>query len=64
MALFIFINGFVSIALIRLLAYLTNHSSLFHALGPTAFLLFYKPMAAAYSPRNTLMGHLIGMVVG
>lgn len=64
LALFTFLNACLSIALIGLLAYVSNSSFLFPSLGPTAFLLFYKPLAAASSPRNTLWGHFIGMLVG
>ena len=63
-ALFTFVNGCLSIGLIGLLAYVTDNPFLFPSLGPTAFLLFYKPLAAASSPRNTLIGHIIGIVVG
>ena len=63
-ALFTFINGCLSIGLIGLFAYFTDNPFLFPSLGPTALLLFYKPLAAASSPRNTLVGHIIGIVVG
>lgn len=63
-ALFTFINGYLSIGIIGLLAWLTNNPFLFPSLGPTAFLLFYRPLASAASPRNTLIGHAIGMATG
>ena len=37
---------------------------MFPSLGPTAFLLFYTPLLAASSPRNTLGGHAIGAAAG
>jgi CBS-domain-containing membrane protein len=55
---------FITIAGIGLLAYATQLPFLFPSLGPTAFLLFYKPMSETSSPRNTILGHLIGIVCG
>lgn len=37
---------------------------IFPSLGPTAFLLFYSPLQPTACPRNTLCGHLIGVVAG
>lgn len=64
LGLFAFVNGCVSIALMSLVALLTQQPFLFPSLGPTAFLLFYTPTAPAASPRNTVCGHLIGAVAG
>lgn len=61
---FALLNGFVSIALMSLLALVTREPFIFPSLGPTAFLLFYTPQTAAASPRNTFSGHLIGAVSG
>lgn len=61
---FAFVNGLVSIALMSLVALLTKQPFIFPSLGPTAFLLFYTPTQPAASPRNTLCGHLIGVVAG
>jgi CBS domain-containing membrane protein len=61
---FALLNGFISIALMSLLALLTGQPFIFPSLGPTAFLLFYTPHAAAASPRNTFLGHLIGAACG
>lgn len=47
-----------------LAAYLFRQPLLFPSLGPTAFLIFRTPMAASASPRNTLIGHGIAIVVG
>ena len=46
------------------LALLTHNPFIFPSLGPTAFLFFYTPTAPAASPRNTLIGHAIGVVAG
>jgi CBS domain-containing membrane protein len=36
----------------------------FPSLGPTAYLFFFSPMAEASSPRNTILGHAIGLICG
>lgn len=64
LALFSFINGCISIALMSVLALLTGSPFIFPSLGPTAFLCFYTPLAPAASPRNTLIGHAIGAAMG
>lgn len=64
MAGFNFINGGLSIALISLLALLTQEAFIFPSLGATAFILFYVPLAEPASPRNTFCGHLIGALAG
>jgi CBS domain-containing membrane protein len=47
-----------------LAAAITDEPLIFPSLGPTAFLLFYTPRAPAASPKNTLIGHLIGALAG
>lgn len=64
LALFSLVNGFVSIALMALAAVVTGAPFVFPSLGPTAFLFFYTPLAPAAAPRNALLGHLIGAVMG
>jgi CBS-domain-containing membrane protein len=64
LALFSFINGCISIGLMAGLADVTHSPLIFPSLGPTAFLFFYTPTAPAASPRNTLIGHAIAVVVG
>lgn len=64
LGVFALLNGFLSIALMALTAYVTRQPFIFPSLGPTAFLLFYTPQAPAASPRNTLIGHLIGVIMG
>lgn len=64
LAVFSFINGFISIALMSIVALLTKSPFVFPSLGPTAFLFFYTPRAPASSPRNTICGHLIGALAG
>ncbi|WP_083733279.1 HPP family protein [Actinomadura sp. CNU-125] len=57
-------NSFLSMAIMAGLAYATHAPFIFPSLGPTAFLLFFSPRTANASPRNTLVGHLIGMFSG
>jgi CBS domain-containing membrane protein len=64
LALFSFVNGCVSIGLMAILADITHSPFIFPSLGPTAFLFFYTPTAPAASPRNTLIGHGVGIVAG
>jgi CBS domain-containing membrane protein len=64
LALFSFINGCISIELMSALAVITRSPFIFPSLGPTAFLFFYTPTAPAASPRNTIIGHGIGVLAG
>ncbi len=64
LALFSFINGCISIGIMATLAVITHTPFIFPSLGPTAFLFFYTPTAPAASPRNTIIGHAIGIVAG
>lgn len=63
-ALFMFVNGFVTIALLAALAMLFHTPFVFPSLGPTAILLFLTPLSPTASPRNTLYGHTVGIVCG
>jgi CBS-domain-containing membrane protein len=63
-ALFAFANGLLSLGILATLAWYTHHPLLFPSLGPTAFLLFYTPLVPAASPRNTILGHLVGVLCG
>ena len=63
-ALFMFLNGFVTIALLAGVAMVSRTPFVFPSLGPTAFLFFFTPRLPAASPRNTLYGHAIGIACG
>jgi CBS domain-containing membrane protein len=63
-ALFMFINGFISIGILCGLAMVFQTPFIFPSLGATAFLLFFTPTTPAASPRNALCGHAIGIVCG
>ena len=64
MGSFAFLNGLLTIGILAAVAMLTDTPSLFPSLGPTAFLLFSTPMLASACPRNTIEGHLIGVLAG
>ena len=63
-SLYVFVNGFVTIGLLALLALLSRNPFVFPSLGPTAYLLFFSPLARTCSPRNTIFGHAIGIICG
>lgn len=64
LGLFAFVDGAVSFAVVGTLAVLVRQPLVFPSLGPTAFLLFYRPMAKGSAPRNVVLGHLIGIAGG
>lgn len=61
---YVFVNGFVTIALLALLALVSRNPFVFPSLGPTAYLLFFAPLGRTSSPRNTIIGHAIGLICG
>lgn len=63
-AVYVGINGFVTIGLLALLAVVTGNPFVFPSLGPTAYLFFFSPLAEASSPRNTILGHATGLICG
>ncbi|GGL94052.1 hypothetical protein GCM10010129_42480 [Streptomyces fumigatiscleroticus] len=58
------VNAAVALLIMAVVALVTRQPFLFPSLGPTAFLLFRTPQAATASPRNTVYGHLIGVLAG
>jgi CBS domain-containing membrane protein len=64
LSLFAFVNGGLTTGILALLAHGLHSPLVFPSLGPTAFLLFHRPLAPAASPRNALVGHLIGILAG
>lgn len=63
-AVFVFANGFITIAILAAVARISGTPFVFPSLGPTAFLLFATPLLPAASPRNTMYGHAIGIACG
>jgi CBS domain-containing membrane protein len=63
-SIYVFVNGFVTIGVLALLALVSRNPFVFPSLGPTAYLLFFSPLAKTSSPRNTILGHAIGLICG
>lgn len=63
-ALYVLVNGFLTIGILALLAFVTRNPFVFPSVGPTAYLLFFSPLVDASSPRNAILGHAIGLVCG
>jgi len=63
-AVYVGINGFITIGLLAVLALLTGSPFVFPSLGPTAYLFFFSPLSESSSPRNTILGHAIGLICG
>ncbi len=63
-AAFVFVNGFIAVAILAGLAVVSHTPFVFPSVGPTAFLLYFMPSAPTASPRNTLCGHALGIVCG
>jgi len=63
-AAYVFVNSFVTIALLSGLAELTGSPFVFPSLGPTAYLFFFAPLGESSSPRHAILGHAIGLVCG
>jgi len=63
-SVYVFLNSFVTIALLSLLAGITGSPFVFPSLGPTAYLFFFAPMGRSSSPRHAILGHAIGLICG
>jgi len=63
-SVYVFINGFITIALLALLSVVTRTPFVFPSLGPTAYLFFFTPLGESSSPRNAVLGHAVGLVCG
>jgi len=63
-AAYMLVNGFITIALLAILAAITGNPFVFPSLGPTAYLFFFTPLADAATPRNAILGHAIALACG
>jgi CBS-domain-containing membrane protein len=63
-AAFMFVNGFITIMLLAVVALATGSPFVFPSLGPTAFLLFFDPRSPSASPHHAVIGHAIGILCG
>jgi len=63
-AVYTFLGSLLAIGLSGLWSYLVKQPLVFPSLGATAFLIFETPMAEVASPRNTIIGHNVGIAAG
>jgi CBS-domain-containing membrane protein len=63
-AIYMLLAGFITVAILSLLAFVSKNPFVFPSLGPTAYLFFFTPMAKTASPRNAVLGHGIGLLCG
>jgi CBS-domain-containing membrane protein len=63
-AAYTFVGSLVVIALSGTWAWAVREPLIFPSLGATAFLIFETPMAEIGSPRNTIIGHVVGVLAG
>ena len=63
-ALYMFVLGVVAISINGFAAYFLKYPLLFPSLAPTVFHVFRSPLEKEASPRNTIIGHFIGIAMG
>ena len=63
-SIFAFVNGSIAIGIMTSVSVYTKQPLIFPSLGPSAFLFFYTPSAPTSSPRNAILGHGAGVLVG
>jgi hypothetical protein len=63
-ASYLFVNGFISGAILAGLALVSRTRFVLPSVGPTALTLHFTPLAPTTSPPNTLCGHAIGIASG
>jgi CBS-domain-containing membrane protein len=63
-ALFAILSGSVALATITAAAVLTDLPLLFPPLAPSAFILFFTPMAVQAAPRNVILAHTLAVAGG
>ncbi|MGN6868596.1 MAG: HPP family protein [Solirubrobacteraceae bacterium] len=63
-AIYTFIGSLFAIGFSGLWAYAVKEPLVFPSLGATAFLIFETPMAEIGTPRNTIVGHTVGILAG
>jgi CBS domain-containing membrane protein len=63
-AVYLFMAGVTALSTIAATAYLVDFMLLFPPLGPSAFILFYTPLAESASPRSLILGHTVSLLSG
>ena len=61
-AVYTFVGSLLATAISGLAAWGFDEPLLFPSLGATAFLIFETPMAEVGTPRNTVIGHVVGIL--
>ncbi len=62
--LFVGLNNALAIFVLGYVAHLTAWPLIFPSLGPTLFLAFYAPQRAISAPKNALLSHFLGCLIG
>ena len=55
-SLYVFVNGFITIGVLALLALVSRNPFVFPSLGPTAYLLFFSPLGKNVQPPKYYSG--------
>jgi CBS-domain-containing membrane protein len=63
-AVYTFLGSLLAIGLSGTWAWVVKEPLVFPSLGATAFLIFETPTAEVGSPRNTIIGHTVGVAAG
>ena len=63
-AVYLCVGGFIAIGTVASIAAITGMTFIFPSLGATTFLQLYVPQAPVASPRNTILGHALGIIGG
>ncbi len=62
--IYLLVTCFIAVMSLGIAARFCSVNLIFPSLGPTIFMQFYAPSSPMSSPRNTILGHLIGCTVG
>lgn len=54
----------IAMVVVGIIAYGAHIPFLFPSLGPTTYLLFYKPESIDSSPKHAVLGHFVGAISG
>jgi len=63
-AVFTLIGACISVGVLTSLAVWTEQPLIFPSLAPSAFLFFYQPSGPASCPRNAILAHSVGVLIG
>ncbi len=63
-AVYLLFTGFIAMLVPGFAAFIIGYPVLFPSLSPTVFAIFRNPLSPTSSPRNTVTGHFVAIVVG